>query len=215
VTEEELRREIGALDKAGFGGAEIQAFFKGFDRAGLSAAQTARMNGFASPSFFEHVRAAADEARKRGMFIDYTFGSGWPFGGGAAITPELSAVELRWSHCSLQGPARFEGRLEVPFLVSEDPARQSEMAGLPPKWAQRMVNRAKVVAVVAVRGEDAEWSFYQSGPRGRAVAKSGRLEDGTAIDLTQRMRANGAVEWEVPEGTWQVLSSSARQLRNA
>jgi hypothetical protein len=206
VTEEELRREIGAMDEAGFGGAEIQAFFKGFDRAALSPAETARMNGFASPSFFEHVRAAADEAKKYGMFIDYTFGSGWPFGGGAAITPKLSAVELRWSHCSLKGPARFEGRLEVPFLASEDVARRSnEMAELPSEWAQQMVNRAKVVGVVAVRGEDAEWSFYQSGPRGRAIVKTGRLEDGTAVDLTQRMRANGAVEWDVPEGTWQVF----------
>ena len=31
VTEEELRREIDVLDKAGYGGAEIQAFNKGFD----------------------------------------------------------------------------------------------------------------------------------------------------------------------------------------
>ena len=39
VTEEELRREIGVLDKAGFGGAEIQAFNKGFDFAAMPEAQ--------------------------------------------------------------------------------------------------------------------------------------------------------------------------------
>src|SRR5580698_6899136 len=80
VTDEELRREIGVLDKAGFGGAEIQAFVKGFFTKDLPEAQAQRVNGFASPSFFRHVGVAAEEARKNGLFIDYTFGSGWPFG---------------------------------------------------------------------------------------------------------------------------------------
>lgn len=206
VTEAELRREVGALDEAGFGGAEIQAFFKGRNRAELSSEQLARINGFASPSFFEHVRVAADEARGREMFIDCTFGSGWPFGGGTGITPELAAMELRWSHCSLQGPTRWQGRLEIPSWVSGDPTRPPDaLAGLPADWAERMRRRARVVAVVALRGEDAEWSFYQTGPRGRSVMRPGRLEESTAIDLTQHTRGDGLLEWEIPSGTWQVF----------
>jgi len=73
VTEEELRREIGVLDKAGFGGAEIQAFNKGFDFGAMPEAQQKRVSGFATPAFFENVAAAIDEARKHGLFIDYTF----------------------------------------------------------------------------------------------------------------------------------------------
>ena len=206
VTDAELRRELGALDEAGFGGVEIQAFFKGLNRAELSPEQTKRINGFATPPFFAHVRVAADEAERRGMFVDYTFGSGWPFGGGAAISPELAAIELRWSHRSLQGPARFQGRLQIPSITDGDPAHPNEsLEGFSPDWAMRMRKRTKVVAVVAVRGEDAEWSFYQTGPRGRSLTKTGLLDAKTAVDLTQHMREDGTLEWEIPQGTWQVF----------
>ncbi len=112
VTEEELRREIGVLDKAGFGGAEIQAFNKGFAFEDMPEAERRRVNAFATPPFFEHVAAVIDEARKHGMFIDYTFGSGWPFGGGYDITPELASIELRWTHMSLAGPTKFRELVE-------------------------------------------------------------------------------------------------------
>src|SRR5580693_9391682 len=57
VTEEELRREIGVLDKAGFGGAEIQAFNKGFAIEDMPEAEQDRVRGFATPPFFAHVGA--------------------------------------------------------------------------------------------------------------------------------------------------------------
>lgn len=206
VNEAELRRELGSLDEAGFGGAEIQAFFKGLNRAELSAGQKERINGFASPSFFKHVRVAAAEARDRGMFIDYTLGSGWPFGGGAAISPELAAIELRWSHRSLQGPARFQSRLQIPSVADGDPASPPDaLAGLPADWVAQMRKRTRIVAVVAMRGEDTQWSFYQTGSRGRGVMRPGRLEAGTAVDLTRNMREDGVLEWEVPQGSWQVF----------
>lgn len=85
VNDAELRRELAALDKAGLGGAEIQAFVKGFSTQNLPVTQRQRVNSYATPAFFQHVAVAAEEARSRGMFIDYTFGSGWPFGGGDAI----------------------------------------------------------------------------------------------------------------------------------
>src|ERR1700734_3049239 len=58
VSDSELRREIDVLDKAGFGGAEIQAFVKGFPTNDLSSAQLDRVNGFATPPFFSHVAVA-------------------------------------------------------------------------------------------------------------------------------------------------------------
>jgi hypothetical protein len=206
VTEEELRREIGVLDKAGFGGAEIQAFNKGFDFEGMPEAQRNRVSGFATPSFFEHVGAAIDEARKRGLFIDYTFGSGWPFGGGYDITPELASIELRWTHLSVAGPANFHERVEVPSIDDGDPASPAAwLKGLPDGWAERLKKRAKVVAVVAVRGTDARWEWNQNGGRQRSAAKSGELEAGTSIDLTARLDPDGTLRWDVPSGTWQVF----------
>jgi len=206
VTEEELRREIGVLDKAGFGGAEIQAFNKGFDFGAMPEAQQKRVSGFATPAFFENVAAAIDEARKHGLFIDYTFGSGWPFGGGYDITPELASIELRWTHMSLAGPAKFRERVETPQLDDGDPANPPAwLKGLPDGWAERMRKRTKVVAVVAVRGTDARWEWNQGGGRQRSVAKSGELEAGTQVDLTAHLDFDGSLSWDVPEGTWQLF----------
>ncbi len=206
VTEEELRREIGVLDKAGFGGAEIQAFNKGFDFETMPEAQQKRVSGFATPPFFENVAAAIDEARKHGMFIDYTFGSGWPFGGGYDITPELASIELRWTHTSVAGPAKFHERVETPQLDDGDPANPPAwLKGLPDGWAERMRKRTKVVAVVAVRGTDAQWEWNQGGGRQRSAKEPGELQAGTQVDLTAHLDSDGSLSWDVPEGTWQIF----------
>jgi len=206
VTEEELRREIGVLDKAGFGGAEIQAFNKGFAIEAMPEAEQRRVNGFATPPFFENVAVAIDEARKHGLFIDYTFGSGWPFGGGFDTTPELASIELRWAHMTVAGPAKFRERVQVPSIDDGAPANPPAwLKGLPDGWAERMRKRTKLVAVVAARGSDARWEWNQGGGRQRSAVKSGQLQTGTQVDLTAQLDSDGLLSWDVPEGTWQLF----------
>lgn len=206
VTEVELRREIGVLDQAGFGGAEIQAFVKGFATQGMPPEQLRRVNGFATPSFFQHVAVAIDEARSHGMFIDYTFGSGWPFGGGLDITPELASIELRSTHLSISGPAKFRERLQVPSLDDGDPLNGANaLKGLPDGWPDRMRKRTRLVGVVAVRGTDAQWDRNLGGGRDRTAAISGALEPGTSINLTAHLEPDGTLTWDVPPGTWQLF----------
>ncbi|MBS1813385.1 MAG: hypothetical protein JSS87_00755 [Acidobacteria bacterium] len=204
VTEAELRREVGLLDNAGFGGAEIQSFRIGLPK--LSEERMKRVNQFATPAFFKNVGAATDEAKKHGMYLDYTFGSGWPFGGGYDITPELASVELRYSHRTVQGPGRIHTKLDLPGLYDGDPERRESITkGLPEGWAERLEKRIKLVAVVAVRGEDPEWYGDQAKGRELAVVKSGILDKGTSIDLTSKLQPDGTLDWDAPEGTWQVF----------
>lgn len=206
VTEPELRREIEVLDNAGFGGAEIQAFVKGFSTKDLSEARTQRVYSYASASFFRHVGVAAEAAQKRGMFVDYTFGSGWPFGGGEVITPELASVELRSTHLSVAGPAKLRRQLHVPSVTDGDPLHGADILnGLPDGWAERMKKRTKILAVVAVRGENVQWYLNQSGGREQTVAKTGQLQRNTSIDLTANLQADGILNWDVPPGTWQLF----------
>jgi hypothetical protein len=207
VTEQELRREVEVLDKTGFGGAEIQAFFKGMDAKAFSNAQMLQIDGYATPSYFRHVATAADEARKRGLFIDYTFGSGWPFGGGDAITPELASVELRSTHLSVIGPTKLNQKLQMPSVTDRDPLHGADvLKGLPDGWAERVQKRTKLMAVVAVRGEDAEWIYHQAGERGHRVRRPGELKASTSVDLTAHMRPDGTFQWDVPPGTWQLFA---------
>jgi alpha-L-rhamnosidase/Glycosyl hydrolase 2 galactose-binding domain-like len=204
VSDAELRREIDLLDKAGFGGAEIQAFNKELADKNFSTAQMEQVNSYATESFFRHVGVAVEEARSRGMFIDYTFGSGWPFGGGMAITPELAAIELRWTHLSVEGPTKLSEQLQIPSVTDGDLLHGTDiLKGLPEGWAERLKQRTRVVAVVASRGEDAQWYFNQSGQR--MLRRSGVLESGASIDLASRLQPDGILNWDVPPGTWQLF----------
>ena len=205
VNDAELRREIAVLDKCGIGGAEIQAFVKGFPPDTFSSSQWQMVNSYATPSFFNHVATAADEAQKHGMFIDYTFGSGWPFGGGDAITPELASVELSSTHLSVEGPATFHAQLQIPSVTDGDPSHGSDILnGLPEGWADRLKKRTRVAAVVAVRGEDAQWDFHQDGPH-QALLQPGQLLRGSSVDLTNHLQPDGVLHWDVPPGTWQLF----------
>lgn len=206
VAEEELRREVSLLDEAGFGGAEIQAFVKGFSANDYSEARKQRVYSYASESFFRHVGVAAEEAHKRGMFIDYTFGSGWPFGGGEAITPELASIELRSTHLSVSGPTKLNQKMQIPSVTDGDPSHGADILNsLPDGWAGRMKMRTKLVAVVAVRGENVQWYLNQSGGREQTIARSGQLEQGTSVDLTAHLQPDGTLSWDVPPGTWQLF----------
>lgn len=208
VADDELRREIGVLDDAGFGGAEIQPFIKGFDITKFPLEQQRRIESYATPSFFQHVRTAVKEARGRGMFIDYTFGSGWPFGGGMAITPELASIELRSTQSSVEGPTRFHKRLQLPSVTDGDPSYGADkLSGLPEGWAERIKKRTKVVAIVAARGEGAEWYFNQGA--GRRLRKSGMLEPSSFVVLTSLLQADATLAWDVPAGTWQLFVFSS------
>ena len=72
-----------------------------------------------------------------------------------------------------------------------------------------MEKRSKLVAVVAYRGSEA-----QVGPRRQQflmnpdgdVKRTGMLDESSAVVLTNRLRPAGTLDWEVPEGDWQMFT---------
>ncbi len=204
VTDKEIEREIDLLDAAGFGGGEIQPFVT-FDTRTFSKEDAARVNDYATPNFFQHVRAAADAAKARGMWIDYTFGTGWPFGGGLAITPELSAIELRHSDTVVDGPKAFSGKLTIPNWQPGLLASMMLHAGMKPDWPtdwqERFDARSRVVAVVAMRSAPVSKDTAEMpGPR-----KPEMLDRGSVVILTDLMQPDGTLDWQVPDGIWHIF----------
>lgn len=193
----ELRREVDALNKAGFGGAEIQPFDIGLNPKMPKAVQS-RVDDYLTPSFYAHVGAALKEAQSKGMWLDYTFGSGWPFGGAGVVTPELASVELKSAHQTIRGPVHFHEKVMMPRL---DSAIVND-SNLPSGWLSRFREREKLVAVVAVRGDKVQYFSSASG----VVKVPGQLDPGTAVVLTDRMLPDGTLDWNVPTGTWQLFT---------
>ena len=216
VDEAALRTQLRGFHAAGFGGVEIQPFRIGLPDD-LSAATRARVHQVFTPPFFETVAAVMDEAERLGMVVDLNFGSCWPFGGGDAITPELAATELSLAWTSVPGGARWQGRPNQPqrplrsATYFERHGHGDPAQAMPTDWPERLQRREKVVAVLALRG-----GVPSCGPFagfvpmtlpdlwGEVIAP-GWVDADKTIDLTARLAADGSLEWEVPEGRWQIV----------
>ncbi len=212
VGDAELRREVAELDAAGFGGAEIQAMFA--NMGPLTPERRSHVFSFGTAGFFGHVRAAVDEARGRGMWMDLTFASGWPFGGGEAITPEFAGTKLVYADVAAKGGEHVHQKLALPQVQSSpvggfvhttlgDPILPN-----PPGWDDRLKARAKLVAVLAFRTQPPQTEALAAPTLAGATAvkASGRIDLTSRVDLTGRMQADGTLDWQVPPGEWRIFA---------
>lgn len=211
VTDTELEREIALFDASGFGGGEIQSFNPGIPN--LTPAEREEINNYATPSFFDHVKAAAAAARSHGLKLDYTFGSAWPSGGGDAIPPEKALIELTMAVTPVEGGAAGPIRVKVPTRTPRlgafnafDPRSKTPQAL---EWKKRFEERARIISVMAMRGAAPELG---EGP-GKGlilspwsqVIRPGELDPASRIDLTGRLKEDGTLDWTPPPGHWQVF----------
>ena len=74
LTEEEITRQLEVLRDAGFGGVEIQPIYPPADPPVAPIP-------YLSPDWMRMLGHALREARRLGMDVDLTMGSGWPWGG--------------------------------------------------------------------------------------------------------------------------------------
>ena len=198
VRAEELKRELGVMDDAGFGGAEIQAFTMGL-KMKMPADVADRVLSFGSPSYFEHVLAAVSEADKHGMQIDLTLGSGWPFGG-THITKDLTLRTLLWNEMDVNGPKKFSKRIPPPkkplfFMI----APVAEFVGM--HVATYYKKDFRPVAAVAARPVGkAKHSFKPWNLHDTVI-----LDFDSLVNLTDRIGPEGKLEWQVPKGKWKVI----------
>jgi hypothetical protein len=95
----ELKREINLFANNHFGGIEIQPlnlFVPG------SSEVRAKVNTWDTPDYYSNVIAVMQEARKRGLTVDMTDGSGWP-PGGPQLTMDDGFVTLAFASADVAG----------------------------------------------------------------------------------------------------------------
>ena len=91
ATKPELQRELEQMKAAGIGGVEIATLYP----LALDDPQNGFHNyPFLSDEHIENIGFAAEQARRLGLRVDITLGSGWPFGG-PHIPVTQAAGELR------------------------------------------------------------------------------------------------------------------------
>ena len=122
ATKPEITRELEQMKAAGIGGAEIANLYP----LALDDPSTGFYNTpFLSPEHLQALRFAGEEARRLGLRLDVTLGTGWPFGGPhipvteAAGKLRIEAIEVPAGATSVAQPFVDSGEtLLASFLVS-------------------------------------------------------------------------------------------------
>src|SRR6185503_16157437 len=130
ATREELTRELEQMKSSGIGGVEIATLYP----LALDDPKTGFHNySFVSDEHIENLRFVAEEARRLGLRVDVTLGSGWPFGG-AHIPVTEGAGELRvesdpvaGGESSIAVPSLESGEKLIVAFVSQATAAQGDL----------------------------------------------------------------------------------------
>jgi len=201
VEEEELVREVRELDEAGFLGAEIQVFMIGspWKLEKKDKARAAKCHRFMQPYYYEMVKAVLDEASKRDMIMDVTIGSAWP-AGSTQVTKEDSLRVVLVGEKVIKGPKVYGGRLpkfKKPFIYKV--LRLSKWIlgySLAEYWKEEM----KLLALIAAKPikKKAKVRYLR--------IKTRLIDEESIIDLTDKVNGEGIIEWDVPEGKWQIFA---------
>jgi hypothetical protein len=198
VEDEEILRETAILSSSFFGGAELQSFNAALNND-ASDEEMARRLAWGSDSYWAHVRKAANSAVQNGIQLDVTLGSGWPVGG-AHVAVGDSMQTLLWSEETVAGPAtvnlKFEKPGPEPFY---EVAVLAESIGEP--MARYLPDECKVVEVMAAK--------KTGGVRNAAdvydLTDQLELDPASVVMLTDKVSADGKLEWAAPAGDWRVI----------
>jgi len=188
----EIRKEVGILADAGFGGFEIADV-----RDSVSEPIDPATLGWASPAWNKAVEAALEEAVDRDLQPSLTLGPHWPTGipGVRPDDPEASK-ELVYGMVQLAGGERFAGAVPPPV--------QSLPSGALPVQNENPPVTPQLLAIQAFRIVGQEGGVTVLDPESRI-----------AIDS---MPALDSFEWTAPEaGDWALFSFFMRgtgQIQN-
>jgi hypothetical protein len=193
VTPAEITRELTFMRDAGLGGAEIQPLYP---VAVDDPSRGIRSVRYFTDEWYELLRHTVREGRRLGLAIDFTLGSGWPYGG-PFIPTALSARRLGVLTRDVAGGRTLEWRL-APHLTGDDrlvavvaaPVGRDEAPELTRAAVLRDQPRAaegdprEERGVVAWTAPEGEWRVYVlvDQPTGQQVKRPTLGMEGPVLD---------------------------------
>lgn len=162
VTKAEITRELTFMREAGLRGAEIQPVYP---LTVDDPAKGIRNLPYFSAEFTEMLRHASREAKRLGLQLDFTLGSGWPYGG-PFVPHNLAARRLRTLSQDVTGPRDFSWNI-APSLVGEDRLLAAVIAPVRDDGTPD-IDRAEVAPAEALNSGDRRgWLEIRGLPAGR------------------------------------------------
>lgn len=208
VDEDELLRELDALDANGFAGAEIQAFTRGYRSFDMDDEQMRlRVHRFGTPFYFGLLARLMEACRKRGLLLELTTGSGWPMGD-TRVTQETGMKMLVVGAVPAEGGGLRKVELPSPEeavdrLFGADISSVHVINGIPLQVMDypRMKRHLKLLRATIARVVSGKAGRYGKNP-GETVV----LDSESARDVTAFVEG-GILDYRFPEGSWQVFAA--------
>lgn len=188
VNEADLTRSMELYKDAGLGGMEITAIY------GVKGEES-KFIDYLSPRWIEVFEHTLSEAGRLDLGIDLANASGWPFGGpwvtqeDACKTLEIKTYSLK-SGESLKEPVEFVQKplLRLASTYKPDWSELKEPISNTPNLQQKALDQVR---------------FEKKLPLIAVMAYS---NNGESLDLTSKVANDGKLNWQAPEGEWEVFA---------
>ncbi|MBS1605943.1 MAG: right-handed parallel beta-helix repeat-containing protein [Bacteroidetes bacterium] len=176
---------------AGLGGMELTPIYgvKGYE---------SRFIDYLSPSWVGMLEYTLREARRLGLGLDMSTGTGWPFGGGPLIDSTYACKELFFKSWVLEEGRRLPDTIrymQEPYVHTDGRAVAIDRL-VEPVFANKDLQG---LALFQVR-------FARRLPLQALVAVA---DSGERLDLTSRVRPDGSLDWTAPAhgGRWRLYGA--------
>jgi len=190
ISKEGITKDLEALKKNGFNRttmfslADITTPWSGI----IEKSQTPEIISWTEP-WWKLVRFAAQESKRLGMDFGMYNGAGYESSGGVWITPELSMQEICYSQHIVAGNEHVSIALTRPQV---DPHSNQ---GFPVYDPETGVADKPIIP--------ARKTYYKD-IAVLALPSDGTVAKDQVIDLTDKMKAGGQLEWDAPAGEWTI-----------
>ncbi len=212
-----ITADFAAMKKAGIGGMIYMDVDVGVPRGNVP---------FMSRKWQENFKHAVLECERLGLEFTTITGPGWTGTGGPWIKAEQSMQHLVPSSVNTEGPRKFNKILPKP-----QPRVSVYHTNQTPQMRKALDAFYEDVAVYAFPRRDeviediSEKAFFHRQPYSSArgtrpylpspasypqLDESRVIDPADIIDLTDRLQADGRLEWDVPPGQWTILRMGRR-----
>ena len=202
VTRASITRDLEEMKAKGFGGA-VLIDAGGADQDGNSPVPHGPT--FMSPAWRELYKHTLREASRLGLEMSLNIQSGWNLGG-PMVSREDAAEKYVWSELQCVGGTNVTLRLPVPetregFYRDTAVVAYRIKMGLSHKPLKNWRQKALQQSLTPFSAPDSSPLFaeYPATP-GEQDADAAEV-----VDLTGKMDAQGVLQWNAPDGEWQVL----------